>query len=105
MPKSKPSISCHLKPEFGDDIFSTYGKIPFCKVCETKVAAERKFTVQKHVGREKDIRAVQLTSKKKSTQVLLQETPSIKDNTLSEFHKNFCEALVFANMLFSALLN
>ena len=64
MPKSKPSTSCHLKAivsEFGDDIFSTDGKILFCKACETK------FTVQQHVGREKHIRAMQLASKKKST--------------------------------------
>lgn len=67
MPKSKPSTSCHLKAivsEYGDDIFSTDGKILFCKMCEIKVAAERKFTVVQHVGREKHIRAVQLASKK-----------------------------------------
>ena len=46
----------HLKSivsEFGDEIFSTDGKILFYKMCETKVAAERKFTVQQYVGREK----------------------------------------------------
>jgi hypothetical protein len=108
MPKSKPYTSCHLKAivsEFGDDIFSIDSKILFCKVCETKVAAERKFTVQQHVGYEKHIRAMQLTSKKKSTQLLLQETASMKDNKLSDFHKNFCEALVSANIQFSTLNN
>jgi hypothetical protein len=92
MPKSKPSTSCHLKAivsEFGDDIFSTDGKILFCKVCETKVAVERKFTVQQHVGREKHIREMQLASKKKSTQLLLQETSCIKDNKSSDFRKTF----------------
>ena len=56
------------------------GIILFCKMCKTKVAAERKFTVQQHVGHEKHIRAMQLTSKKKSTQLLLQETASMRDN-------------------------
>ena len=52
----------------------------FCKMCGTKVAAERKFTVQQHVGREKHIRAMELASKKKSKQLLLQKTVSMKDN-------------------------
>jgi len=76
MPKSKPSISCHLKAilyEFGDDIFFTDGKILFCKMCETKVVAERKFTVQQHVGHEKHIQAMQLASKKKSTRNSIHE--------------------------------
>jgi len=77
----------------------------FCKMCETKVAAERKFTVQQHVGREKHIRAMQLASKKKSTQLLLQGTASMKDNKPTDFHKNFCEALVSANIPFSTLNN
>lgn len=90
MPKSKPSTSCHLKAivsEYGDDIFSTDGKILFCKMCEIKVAAERKFTVVQHVGREKHIRAVQLASKKKSTQLLLQEAIFTKGNKSSDFQK------------------
>jgi len=73
-------------------------------VCETKVT-ERKFTVQQHVGREKHIRAVQLASMKKSIQLLLQETASMKDNKSPYFHKNVCEALVSANIPFSTLNN
>ena len=40
---------------------------------------------------------MQLASEKKSTQLLLQETAS------SDFHKNFSEALVSANILFLTL--
>ena len=61
MRKSKSFTSYHLKTivsEFGDDIFSTDGKILFCNMGEIKVAAERKFTVQQHVGHEKHIRAM-----------------------------------------------
>ena len=64
----------------------------FVRCAKKKVAAERKFTVQQQVGREKHIRAMQRASKKKSTQSLLQE----RDNKSSDFHKNFCEALVSA---------
>ena len=48
-------------------------------MCEKKVAAEGKFSVQQHVGREKHIQAMQFASKN-STQLLLQETESMTDN-------------------------
>ena len=48
---------------------------------------------------------MQLASKKKSTQLLLQETASMKDNKLSDYHKNFCEDQVSANIPFSTLNN
>jgi hypothetical protein len=62
MPKAKTSESCHLKRivvEFGDDIFSTGGDILSvkCMTCDTKVAAEKRFKVQR-VTRDKHIRAV-----------------------------------------------
>ena len=72
---------------------------------DTKVTAKRIFTVQQDVGHEKHIQAMQLASKKKSTQLLLQETASMKDNKSSDFHKNFCETIVSANIPFSTLNN
>ena len=57
------------------------------------------------MGREKRIRAMQLASKKKSTQLLLQKTASMKDNKSSDFQKNCCEALVTVNIPFSTLNN
>ena len=54
-------------------------------MCEAKVKI--KCTVQQHVGREKHIRAMQLASKKKYTQLLLQETESMENKKLSEFTK------------------
>ena len=70
-----------------------------------KSSGQKKIHCSENVGRENHIRAMQLASKKKSTQLLLQETASMKDNKLSDFHKNFCEALVSANTPFSALNN
>lgn len=81
MPKVKPGKSSHLRQivsEFGDEVFSTDGIVLFCKMCETNVSAERRFTVQQHVSRDKHIRAVQLASKKKSTQLLLQQCRPIR---------------------------
>ena len=61
MPKIKPSDRCRLRAyvqEFGENIFSTDGKILFCKVCEVKVAAEKKFTITQHISRDKHLRAL-----------------------------------------------
>jgi hypothetical protein len=68
MPKAKSSKSCNLKQivvEFGD-IFSTDGDILYCKMCDTKVAVEKRFIVQQHIGRNKHVRAMQISNKKKS---------------------------------------
>lgn len=58
MPKIKSSNRSRLLAfidEFGKDIFSTDGTVLFCKICEVKVAADRKFTVEQHVSRIKHI--------------------------------------------------
>jgi hypothetical protein len=34
--------------EFGEKYFTTDGIILFCKLCEVKVTAEKRFTVQQH---------------------------------------------------------
>ena len=75
------------------------------RCAKQKKRPKKKFTVQQHVGRQKHLRAMQLASKKKSTQRLLQETASMKDNKSSDFYKNLCEALVSANTPFSTLDN
>jgi hypothetical protein len=78
MPKAKPSKSCLLMQtvvEFGDDVFST--DILYCQMCDTKVAAEKLFTAQQHIGRDKHIQqAMQILNKKKSLQRLLQQCSS-----------------------------
>jgi hypothetical protein len=64
MPKAKPKIvlfkadcSCVWRYIFND------GDILNCKMCDTKVAAEKRLTVQQHIGRDKHIRAVQISRK------------------------------------------
>ena len=58
MPKIKSSNRSRLLAfidKFGKDIFSTDRTVLFCKICEVKVAADRKFTVEQHVSRIKYI--------------------------------------------------
>jgi hypothetical protein len=73
--------------------------------CDTKVVAEKRFTVQQHIGRDKHIRAVQISNKKKSVQMFLQQCSSGGGNKSSDFFRNLCDALVSANIPFWALNN
>jgi hypothetical protein len=56
--------------------------------------------MQQHVGRDKHIRAVQLASKKKSTQRLLQQSVglSAKVNKWSDFHRPYHIVATASNM-------
>jgi len=102
MPKVKSCISHNLKNlvnDFGSDIFSTDGEILFCKICGTKVAAEKRFTVQQHITRQKHIRGLdQMNSKK---QRLLQLEPEV----ICNFSAELCEALISANIPLRKLMN
>lgn len=109
MPKIKPSKSCHLRKfisEFGENVFSTDGEILFCKLCETKVAAEKRFTVVQHIGRDKHIRAAKLAeSKKQASQLLLGQSVSTNGSRKSPFYKELCEVFVSANIPLDKLNN
>jgi hypothetical protein len=51
-PTAKPTKSCHFKQtvvEFGYDTFPTDCDILYWKMCETKLAAGKRFVVQ-HIG-------------------------------------------------------
>jgi len=61
MPKvktSKSNRSIKYVNEFGKDIFSTNGEILFCKICEIKVASEKKFTIVQHISRDKHVQGL-----------------------------------------------
>jgi len=79
MPKAKSSVSSRLHSyinEYGNDIFSSDGEVFFCKVCNVKVSALKRFTVEQHINREKHTRGVELQkeSEKLKTQLLLTDT-------------------------------
>ena len=92
MPKVKPSKATSLRnivSEFGEEDFSTEGSILFCKVCEVEVAAERRFTVQQHIGRKKQKRAVENADKKKTSQLLIAQSVGVQRVHLPIFLKNY----------------
>jgi len=63
MPKYKVSDNSRLNSfvnHFGREVFSTDGIVLFCKICEVKVAADKKFTVEQHISRKKHVNGVEL---------------------------------------------
>ena len=105
MPKAKPSDVCRLRScvqQYGKSIFSTDGSILFCKICEVRVAAEKKFTVTQHVSRDKHLRALEIKKNRKSAviQTLFNTIP--KNN---EFTTDLCTAMVSANIPLFKLKN
>lgn len=54
------AVCVHTFQEFGEGMFSNYGSVLFCKICEIKVAAKKKFSVKEH---EKNIRALEIKKK------------------------------------------
>jgi hypothetical protein len=72
----------------------------------TEVVAEKRFTVQQPIGRDKHIGAVEISNKKKSVQMLLQQCSSYGgNNSLDFFQRSVCDALVSANILLWAMNN
>ena len=97
MPKQKVSTASRLRQyvtQFGENVFSTDGTILFCKVCEVKVTADKRFTVQQHIGREKHLRALENVKKRKVSQLLLKETASTFSGKSSLFLKNCVKCLL-----------
>ncbi|KAL4153127.1 hypothetical protein QTP88_000960 [Uroleucon formosanum] len=105
MPKAKPSDVSRLRSyvqQFGEEIFSTDGSVLFCKICEVRVAAEKKFTVTQHVSRDKHLRALEIQKNRKSAvvQTLFNTIP--KNNA---FTTDLCTAMVSANIPLFKLKN
>ncbi|KAJ4431285.1 hypothetical protein ANN_19882 [Periplaneta americana] len=101
MPKVKESASVKLKAfvsKYGENIFSTDGRILFCKICDVRVAAEKKkFTIEQHMSREKHKRDLQRFENKSSVnlqQMLLGDTCS----KFSPFCEKLCEAFLSADI-------
>lgn len=69
--------------EYGSDVFSTDGQILFCKICEVKVAANKKFTITQHVSRDNHKQELQRKISGTKNQVLLTvpKSPFFEDLT------------------------
>lgn len=82
MPKVKCSTASRLRAfvqEFGHNIFSTDGLVLFCKICNVKVTAEKRFAVQQHLSRDKHINGVErskLQNEKNNTQSFITDVPN-----------------------------
>lgn len=82
MPKVKCSTASRLRAfvqEFGHNIFSTDGLVLFCKICNVKVTAEKRFAVQQNLSRDKHINGVErskLQNEKNNTQSFITDVPN-----------------------------
>ena len=111
MPKVKSLVSeklrCYVR-EFGENTFSSDGVILFCKLCEVKVAAEKRFTVQQHCNTAKHNNCLNRQSTSDIRQRLLSQN---SDGTLtssrntSEFSKDLCSMMVSCNIPLKKLNN
>jgi len=58
MPKIKYLSASQLRAfiqEFGQDIFFTDGTVLLCNICNVKVSAEKRFSIEQHLLRDKHI--------------------------------------------------
>lgn len=86
MPKVKMPYLDRLRGyvrEYGSDVFSTDGQILFCKICEVKVAADKKFTITQHVSRDKHRKGLQrqIAGTKNQTLLTVPKSPFFEDLT------------------------
>jgi len=104
MPEVKCSSNAKLRrfiKEFGDKYFSTDREILFCKMCEVKVTADKRFMVQQHCNIVKHKSCVNIEFTTESRQRLLFEkssSSSPKSGNASEFSKDLCAMMVSSNI-------
>ena len=104
MPKVKRCDSVRLRgfvKEFGEKYFTTDRKILFCKLCEVKVTAEKRFTVQQHCTTAKHKSCVNREFAAESRQRLLFEKSHSSSSILvsaCEFSKDLCKVMVLSNI-------
>ena len=107
MPKVKCSNSMKLRGfvrDFGEKFFSTDGEILFCKLCEVKVSAEKRFNVQQHCNTAKHSRCVKRSAENDSRQRLLFEQTG-PSSTVQSYFKDLCEMMVSCNIPLEKLKN
>jgi len=98
MPKNKQSISSLLSKyvnEFGKNVFSSDGSALFCKLCEVRVSADRRYTVTHHLKTDKHSRAINRYQNATISKVQQQLTLCSKKST---FSKDLCQTLLSANI-------
>jgi hypothetical protein len=104
MPKVKFSDSVRLHgfiKEFGEKYFTTDGIILFCKLCEVKVMAEKRFRVQQHCNTDKHKSCLNREFAAESREQFPFEKSYSCSSTLDsayEFSKDLCKMMVLSNI-------
>jgi hypothetical protein len=80
--------------EFGAEVFSTDGLVLYCKVCEDKVAADKKYTIQQHITCDKHLHGIQ----KRNEQTTSLTQPMYSEYVNSNFNLDFCREFLSANI-------
>ena len=86
--------------EFGEKYSTAAWKILFCKLCEVKVTAEKRFTVQQHCNTAKHKSCINREFAAESRQRLLFEKSHSSSSILGsacEFSKDLCKMMVSPN--------
>jgi hypothetical protein len=85
--------------DFGEQYFSTDREILFCKLCEVKFAAEKRFTVQQHCSttKYKNNLSRHFTKGNRQRSLFEKVSATSPSNKISEFSKDVCQMIVSAN--------
>lgn len=95
MSKCSSSISSFVK-EFEEHVFSSVGKILFCKLCEVKVSVSKRFLVTQHLKTAKHEHAVNHRKRRELSIIQLLFTQNA--NKKSDFNSDLVEALHSASI-------
>lgn len=99
MPKVKVSLSSQLNnyvSEFGPEVFSTDGKILYCKICDIKCGSAKRFNVTQHLATGKHLKLV--AQKQKNANIKKAQQHFLTDSKKSCFNKDLCSAMLSANI-------
>ncbi|KAL4089542.1 hypothetical protein QTP88_024562 [Uroleucon formosanum] len=83
MPKINANIFNKYVKQFGEDTFATDGTMLYCKICEVKVSADKKFTVIQHIKTNKHKRLLARRNKPAENKQQFISQPSNKKYVFS----------------------
>jgi hypothetical protein len=98
MPKVKTNTCSRLQSyvsEFGSSVFLIDESVLFCKLCEVKVSAQKRFTVFQHIKTEKHVKSVNRIDKPKKSQQLLEFNLPTKKCQYNKDYVKLCYLLIF----------
>jgi hypothetical protein len=108
MPKYKVSDNSRLNSfvnHFGREVFSTDSIVLFCKICEVKLAADKKFTIEQHISRKKHVNGVELKKIQQEQSTSKIQRLITEPSKKSSFNQDLCHALLSANIPMQKLQN